>query len=155
MVQGAGSPDPEAWSLEPEALYGIDRYLSGTSVKPQSFNCRAHVPRFSFVTRTRSIGMIWGTSFFKCTLSTIFSTDTFPQRYVGCARSTGASPFSTYGSSAGNASTATILTLFGSMSVSSDGVNSGQPPIIAQPWICGYAFCTRMTSAAASCGVSM
>ncbi len=43
----------------------------------------------------------------------------------------------------------------GSRSVSSVCVKSGQPPIIAHPWICGYAFWTRITSAAASCGVSM
>ena len=34
-------------------------------------------------------------------------------------------------------------------------MNSGQPPIIAQPWMSGYALLTRITSAAASCGVSM
>src|ERR1043166_5299479 len=52
----------------------IDKYLGSTSVKPHAFNCRAQSPRFAFVTRTSSIGMICGTSFLKCTLSTIVFT---------------------------------------------------------------------------------
>ena len=59
-----------------EARYFMFRYASGTSVKPQSRSWRAHVPRLSFVTRTRSIGMICGTSCLSCTLSKMRCTDT-------------------------------------------------------------------------------
>ena len=52
--------------------HGIFKYASGTSVKPQVFSWRAHVPRFSFDTRTSSMGMICGTSCLRCTFSTIF-----------------------------------------------------------------------------------
>src|SRR5262249_3667610 len=47
--------------------YGRDRYDSGTSVKPQALSWRAQVPRLSFVTLTSSIGLMTGTSFFRCT----------------------------------------------------------------------------------------
>ena len=56
--------------LRPHATtYGIFRYCSGTSAKPQLASWRAQVPRFSRVTRTGSIGMIVGTSFLKWILS--------------------------------------------------------------------------------------
>ena len=54
---------------------GNARYASGTSVKPHVLSWRAQVPRFSFVTRTSSIGMIVGTSCFNCTLSKILCTE--------------------------------------------------------------------------------
>ena len=52
------------------------KYRSGT-VEPRVWSWRAHVPRLSFVTRSTSIGgMIAGTSFLKCTLSTMRWTET-------------------------------------------------------------------------------
>jgi hypothetical protein len=64
-IVGQSSPD-----------HGSFKYSSGTSVNPHSLSCRDHVPRLSLLTRTSSIGMIVGTSFFSTSLSTIFSTET-------------------------------------------------------------------------------
>src|SRR6476469_8370675 len=60
----AGEPLRDVLEADSGRGHGCFRYASGTSVNPQSFNCRAHVPSVPFVTLTSSIGMICGTSFF-------------------------------------------------------------------------------------------
>src|SRR6266542_1782434 len=58
--------------------YFIARYFGSTSVNPQSLSCRAHWPRLSFETRTRSICTCAGTSLWRYTWSKIVFTDTLP-----------------------------------------------------------------------------
>ena len=111
----------------------IFRYASGTSVNPQSLSWRAHWPRFSFETRTRSMGMMAGTSFLEMTLSDDRVHADVAPLVDGLGEQHGRDALSTYTSCEPNASTDAIFTRFGSRSFVSDGVNSAHPPIIAQP----------------------
>src|SRR5689334_7525442 len=70
----------EADAGAPEAA-GSARYFGSTSVKPHDFSCRAQSPRFSFDTRTSSIGMTgFAGDLLSWILSKIVRTPTSPHR---------------------------------------------------------------------------
>ena len=129
-------------------------YFGSTSVKPQSRSWRAHGPRVLLSNAHQiHLHVLGHVLLVVHVIEDRLHGDVAPliRRLREQHRR---HPLSTYGSSAGSASTDTTFTFFGSRSVSSVFVNSAQPPIIAQPLMSGYAFFARTTSAAASCGVS-